>query len=194
MQAYSRMRQLGITDVKAFNDLGLTAQPIRLEYLLELLNFRGMLRKTDGSGGDERWKGTLQNIKQALVAASQDLLVSEYEMWFSHITNPRQLKWDTTIPEFAAGFRLMRDTFAGLQGMPTLEDFATVAALGGGWLTITQEEYDQAEKQKADQALEALIEQRITNAVALARERITVADSDEQRAAKWNQAWIDSEV
>lgn len=41
---------------------------------------------------------------------------------------------------------------------------------------------------------ESKIEQRITNAVALARERIGVADTWEQRAAKWTQAWTDSEV
>ena len=36
--------------VAALQASGVTARKIDLAYLMELLNFRGMLRKTDGSG------------------------------------------------------------------------------------------------------------------------------------------------
>lgn len=122
---------------------GVTARKIDLAYLMELLNFRGMLRKTDGSGGQERWVGTLQNIKSALVAMNQTTLVAAYETWFSHVTNPRQSYWDTTKPDYAAGFWAMKAAFADHDGMPSSEDFAAVAALGGGWLfaDLTAEQY-----------------------------------------------------
>lgn len=131
--------------------LGVTRNPIDLAYLLELLNFRGMLRKTDGSGGQERWQGTLQNLKSALVAANQHQKVAAYEMWFSHVTNPRQQKWDTTQPGFAAPFWSMYVNFADLTlgtleaplVMPSSTDFQAVAALGGGWkfASLTPEAY-----------------------------------------------------
>lgn len=110
----------------------LTANKISLAYLMELLNFRGMLRKTDGSGGQERWVGTLSNLKAALVALNQTESVVAYEMWFSHVTNPRQINWDTTIPAYAIPFAVMEAVFAGQSGMPSTDDFAAVVALGGG--------------------------------------------------------------
>lgn len=192
--AYHKMKQLGITDVKTFNDFGLTVRPIALDYLTELLNSRGMLRKTDGSAGDERWKGTLQNMKAALVGLGLAGDVSEYEMWFSHITDPRMVKWDTTIPAFAAGFSKMKRNFADKPGMPTTADFDEIAKLGGGFLSITQQEYDDLKKAEEDTEKQGLIEQRIINATALARERIGIDDTPEQQAAKWNQAWIDAEA
>jgi len=92
------------------------------------------LRKTDGSGGQERWIGTLQNLKAALVAMDQAAAVTAYDTWFSHVTNPRQTHWDTSQPQYAAGFWAMRSTFADGDGMPSSEDFAAVASLGGGWM------------------------------------------------------------
>lgn len=109
-----------------------TANPIMLDYLLELLNFRGMLRKTDGSGGQERWVGTLQNLKSALVAMSLTTEVQAYEMWFSHVTNPRQTTWDTRFPQWASAFHAMEVAFAGQPNMPSQADFDAVVSLGGG--------------------------------------------------------------
>ena len=140
--------------VAALQASGVTARKIDLAYLMELLNFRGMLRKTDGSGGQERWVGTLQNIKAALVALNQTAMVTAYETWFSHVTNPRQSYWDTTQPEYAAGFWAMKTAFADGDGMPSSADFAAVAALGGGWLfaDLTIEQYA---AQKAEAVAEA---------------------------------------
>lgn len=139
MNAYEKSIALNLdgTDaeiVAALKSTGVTASKIDLAYLMELLNFRGMLRKTDGSGGQERWIGTLQNIKAALVALNQTAAVTAYETWFSHVTNPRQTHWDTSQPQYAAGFWAMRSTFADGDGMPSSEDFAAVASLGGGWM------------------------------------------------------------
>lgn len=129
--------------VAAMKATGVTANPISLAYLMEMLNLRGMLRKTDGSGGQERWVGTLQNLKAALVAMGLTDQVTAYEMWFSHVTNPRQTSWDTTRPEYAAGFWSMKLNFAGVEDMPSDADFAAIAALGGGWLfsDLTAEQF-----------------------------------------------------
>lgn len=146
--AFEYAQQLGLTGtdseiVAQLAALGVTERPISLAYLMEMLNLRGMLRKTDGSGGQERWVGTLQNLKAALVALNQTEAVTAYETWFSHVTNPRQVSWDTTLPEYAAGFWSMKQSFAGVENMPSIADFAAIAALGGGWkfATLTAEEF-----------------------------------------------------
>jgi len=139
MNAYEKAQSMSLsgTDaeiVAALKATGVTANPISLAYLMEMLNLRGMLRKTDGSGGQERWVGTLQNLKAALVAMGLTDQVTAYEMWFSHVTNPRQTSWDTILREYAAGFWSMKQNFAGVENMPSVADFAAIAALGGGWL------------------------------------------------------------
>lgn len=164
MNSYQYAQLAGVTgtDEEVVSQLGasgVTAQPIDLTYLLELLNFRNMLRKTDGNSGDERWKGTLQNLKSALIDLELTDKATAYEMWFSHITNPRQSRWDTTQPSFAAPFWEMRLAFSDQPGMPTSEDFAAVAALGGGWLfadlTVEQFESDRTAYELEQQAAEA---------------------------------------
>lgn len=159
MNAYEKAQELGLTGtdaeiVLALQATGVTANPISLAYLMEMLNLRGMLRKTDGSGGQERWVGTLQNLKAALVALEQTAAVTAYETWFSHVTNPRQVSWDTRLPEYAAGFWSMYRSFADLENMPSSADFAAIAALGGGWQfwTLTLGEY-QSQKAAAQAAI-----------------------------------------
>jgi hypothetical protein len=96
----------------------------------------------------------LQNLKAALVSLGQAEAVAAYETWFSHVTNPRQSNWDTTLPAYAAGFLAMRTMFAGAPSMPTEADFAAVAALGGGWRfeTLTEQQLSEERQQaKADE-------------------------------------------
>lgn len=160
MNAYEKAIELGITGTDAeivatLQATGVTARKIDLAYLMELLNFRGMLRKTDGSGGQERWIGTLQNLKTALVALEQTAAVTVYETWFSHVTNPRQTHWDTTQKDYAAGFWAMRNSFADAETMPSSEDFAAVATLGGGWLFAELTVEDFAAQKAAAEALAA---------------------------------------
>lgn len=144
--AYEKAQSLGLTgtDEEILTTLRpITVQPINLAYLMELLNFRGMLRKTDGSGGQERWVGTLQNLKATLAALNLAEFVTAYELWFSHVTNPRQVSWDTREPQWASAFLAMQTNFAGGDGMPTAEDFEAVVALGGGrpYIATTVEEF-----------------------------------------------------
>lgn len=146
MNGYERAQALGLTgtDDEIIAQLrAVTTRPINLAYLMETLNFRGMLRKTDGSGGQERWQGTLQNLKSALVSLGQSEAVEAYETWFSHVTNPRQTSWDTSIPAYAVAFAGLESNFAGGPAMPTVEDFAAVTALGGGrpYDDLTVEQY-----------------------------------------------------
>jgi hypothetical protein len=169
MNAYEKSIALGLTgtDEEILTVLQpITAQPINLTYLMELLNFRGMLRKTDGQGGQERWQGTLQNLKAALVAMSLTDYVTSYELWFSHVTNPRQVSWDTRQPQWAAAFLAMQTNFAGGDGMPSAADFEAVAALGGGrpYIAITSEDFaaqrTAAEAVIGDQAAQTLMDQQ----------------------------------
>lgn len=135
MNAYEKSLQLDLsgTDSEKVAQLkSVTLSAIRLEYLMELLNFRNMLRKTDSSAGQEKWTGTLQTMKAALVAANLTDKVTAYEMWFSHVTNPRQITWDTRFPVWASPFLEMELAFAGQSGMPSQADFDAVVALGGG--------------------------------------------------------------
>lgn len=154
MNAYQKAQALGLTGADAEIVAKLqtvTAAPISLAYLMELLNFRGMLRKTDGLNGQERWIGTLPNLKGALVALNQTASVAAYEMWFSHVTNPRQVSWDTSKPEYSESFAAMKAAFADQEGMPTSADFAAVVALGGGkpYENLTVEQY-QSQKTAAE--------------------------------------------
>lgn len=175
MNAYERSQQLGLTGtdeeiVAALN--AITATKIDLSYLMEMLNFRSMLRKTDGAGGQERWQGTLQNLKGALVALGQTAAVEQYETWFSHVTNPRQTHWDASLPAYAAAFRQLEVNFAGAESMPTAEDFAAVAALGGGrpYLALTVEEYAQQRQDAIDAAALASLKTSQQSALAEAND------------------------
>ena len=158
MNGYEKAAALGLSGTTAENVAvlqTLTAQPISLAYLMELLNFRGMLRKTDGQNGQERWIGTLPNLKAALIAIDQTASVAAYEMWFSHVTNPRQTSWDTSLPDYAASFAAMEAAFAGQENMPTQADFDAVVALGGGrpYAALTVEQFEaQAAAAEAAQA------------------------------------------
>lgn len=164
MNAYERAQQLGLTGtipdiVEQLKPI--TASMIDLTELMQLLNFRNMLRKTDGTQGTERWQGTLCNMKAALVAANATQLLALYEMWFSFVTNPRQQKWDTTVPQYAAAFSALESQFANQPGMPTSDDFGAVAALGGGrpFWSLTTAQYEQ---QKSDAENSIAIESALT--------------------------------
>jgi len=157
MNAYEKAASLGLTgtDAEIVAQLqAVTVRPINLTYLMELLNFSGMLRKTDGQAGQERWQGTLQNLKAALVAMGLTDFVTSYELWFSHVTNPRQVSWDTSQPQWATAFLAMESNFAGGDGMPSVADFEAVAALGGGrpYVGLTVEQFA-AQRQAAVDAI-----------------------------------------
>jgi hypothetical protein len=137
MSAYAKAQQLGLTgtdveQVAALRASGLTASPIVLAELLFLLNFRGMLTKLVSNNADEKWTGTVLAMKAAI--AADPVATAHVDRWLSHITNPRNTHWDTTDSAYSAPFWAMSQAVAGGLGMPVTEDFAAVAALGGGWL------------------------------------------------------------
>lgn len=137
MNAYQTSVDLGLTGTDAeivatLRATGLTARPIVLSELLFLLNFRGMLTKLVSNNSDEKWTGTVLAMKAAI--AADPVATAHVDRWLSHITNPRNTHWDTTDANYSAPFWAMAQAVAGGQGMPSVADFAAVAALGGGWL------------------------------------------------------------
>jgi len=137
MNAYEKAQQLGLTgtdseSVAALKATGVTVRSIVLSELLFLLNFRGMLTKLVSNNADEKWTGTVLAMKAAI--AADPTATAHVDRWLSHITNPRNIHWDTTDSAYSGPFWAMAQAVAGGPGMPSVEDFAAVAALGGGWL------------------------------------------------------------
>lgn len=160
MNAYQTAQQLGLTGTDAeivatLRATGLTARSIVLSELLFLLNFRGMLTKLVSNNADEKWTGTVLAMKAAI--AADPVATAHVDRWLSHITNPRNTHWDTSDANYAAPFWALSQAVAGGQGMPSVEDFAAVAALGGGWLfsDLTVEQFA-AQRQAAIDAQTAV--------------------------------------
>lgn len=176
MNMYERCLQLGITGTAAeqfaaLQSLGLTVHPIKLDELLFTLNEWDMLTKTDGLGGGERWIGSIPSMKAVLAASAilPDNPTSEQQQaaavaaayvkaidrWFSHVTNPRNVKWDTTIPEYAAPFATMRTQFEH-SGLFKAGAFVAIYELGGGLLATSLEAFvaDQSSYEQAKTARE----------------------------------------
>lgn len=146
MNAYQKALQLGLTGtdaeiVEALRASGVTARQILLSELLFTLNFRGMLTKLVSNNSDEKWAGTVLAMKAAV--AADPVATAHVDRWLSHITNPRNTHWDTTDAAYAAPFWAMARAVGGWSGMPSVEDFAAVAGLGGGWLyaDLTEEQF-----------------------------------------------------
>jgi hypothetical protein len=144
--AYEKAQSLGLTGTDAeivavLKSTGLTARSIVLAELLFLLNFRGMLTKLVSNNADEKWTGTVLAMKAAI--AADPTATAHVDRWLSHITNPRNTHWDTTDAAYSAPFWAMAQAVAGGSGMPSVADFAAVAALGGGWLfaDLTAEQF-----------------------------------------------------
>jgi hypothetical protein len=167
MNAYAKAQALGLTGtdaeiVAALQSTGVTARSIVLSELLFLLNFRGMLTKLVSNNADEKWTGSVLAMKSAI--AADPTATAHVDRWLSHITNPRNTHWDTSDANYAAPFWAMAQAVAGGELMPSVEDFAAVAALGGGWLfaDLTAEQFAAeraaAEAQSAREALRSRID------------------------------------
>jgi len=132
IDGYEAMTPQEIAD--ALKATGVTARPIDRAALVHLLNIRGMLRKVVSNNSDEKWTGTVLAMQDAILAQGTNDQKEAIRLWFSHITNVSNNKWDTTDPAFAVGFWQMFQFFAGVPNMPSTADFEAIAALGGGWL------------------------------------------------------------
>jgi hypothetical protein len=112
---------------------GLTHRPIMLGDLLFLLSGRGMMvRLIRPVDSGEKWAGTLVNLIN-WCNDTEHPLAMPVNQFFSHITNDRNVRFDTTDPQYAGLFLAIVATFGGQPNMPTVEDFEAVAALGGGY-------------------------------------------------------------
>jgi hypothetical protein len=112
---------------------GLTHRPIMLGDLLFLLSGRGMMvRLIRPVDSGEKWSGTLVNLIN-FCNDTEHPLAMPVNQFFSHITNDRNVRFDTTDPQYAGLFLAIVATFGGQPNMPTVEDFEAVADLGGGW-------------------------------------------------------------
>jgi len=167
MNAYEKALSLGLAGTDAevvalLKSTGVTARPIVLSELLFLLNFRGMLTKLVSNNSDEKWAGTVLAMKAAI--AADPVATAHIDRWLSHITNPRNTHWDTTDSAYAAPFWAMAQALGGVQGMPSVEDFTAVAALGGGWVfaSLTAEQF--AAQKTLSEKTEAV--ELVTNAAA----------------------------
>jgi hypothetical protein len=179
MNAYAKAQALGLTGtdaeiVAALQSTGVTARSIVLSELLFLLNFRGMLTKLVSNNADEKWTGSVLAMKAAIAA---DLTATAHvDRWLSHITNPRNTHWDTTDASYSAPFWALSQAVAGGPGMPSADDFAAVAALGGGWLfaDLTAEQFAAQRESAAKQTALDLVANTATEA---AREELRKEDS-----------------
>lgn len=149
-------QQLGLTgdDKTQFETLqtyGLTHKPINRAELMFSLNLLGMLQKVISNNADEKWRGSVLTMQDAINAVGTKQQQEAVALWLSHITNVSNVKWDTTNPAYAAGFWGMYVAFRDVPGMPTSADFAAIAALGGGWIATTLEDFT-AQRQAAEAA------------------------------------------
>jgi hypothetical protein len=179
MNAYAKAQQLGLTGtdaeiVAALQSTGVTARSIVLSELLFLLNFRGMLTKLVSNNSDEKWTGSVLAMKGAI--AADPAATAHVDRWLSHITNPRNTHWDTSDANYASPFWALSQAVAGGPGMPSVEDFAAVAALGGGWLfaDLTAEQFAAQRESAAKQTALDLVANTATEA---AREELRKEDS-----------------
>ena len=180
MSAYQKSIELGLigTDsekVAALRATGLTVRPIVLAELLFLLNFRGMLTKLVSNNSDEKWAGTVLAMKAAI--AADPVATAHVDRWLSHITNPRNTHWDTTDANYSAPFWALSQAVAGGEGMPSVEDFAAVAALGGWWLF-------------ADLTVEQFAAQKTAAQVAIAQQELEAEWTALQNDGGINQAVV----
>lgn len=153
MNAYQKAVSLGITgdDKTMFETLqqyGLTYNPIKLGDLLYMLSDRNMMvrliRPTDTG---EKWGGTLVNMILFVNQNGTPEQITAVNKFFSHITNDRNIQFDTTNPAYAGAVWAMRVAFQDKPGMPSSADFDALAALGGGAIATTLEDFSE---QRAD--------------------------------------------
>jgi len=154
MNAYQTAQAYGLrgTDAEIVTQLqatGLTAKPIQLDELLFLLNARGMfVRVLRPAETGEKWGGSIVKMMEAIQASGNKEFIAAIDQWFSHITNSRNVKWDTTKLAYSTAAWGMYATFKDT-GIFQVGDFEAVVGLGGGWLFATLTESEYAEQVKA---------------------------------------------
>lgn len=127
------------TIVSKFNAQGLTVRDIDLGELLFTMNFNGMLTKVVG-GTTETWTGSVLDMKAAV--AGDTTATTSINRWLSHITNHRNVRWETTNPEYSAPFYALYQAFNNPpnESVFNVGDLDAIYALGGGRRETTEAE------------------------------------------------------
>lgn len=190
IDGYESMTAAQIADT--LRATGVTVSPINRAALIDQLNKLGVLRKVARANQSSQWNGTALAMQAAIEASGNQAFIDAFDQWFSHITNPTNIHWDTTQPQWSAPFWAMASRYGDQPTMPTQADFDAIVALGGGWrfaatseAEVTQAFSDEAAQVEAD---------RLTNATALFGERIEPGDNAVTAGQKWLQAWADTEA
>lgn len=135
----------------------------------------------------KEWFGTIENA----MAGLPDLLQVGIRDLKARILMGQPIR--TAEPEFAERvLAIIQGINLAIPGTSGLVD--SFYALDGGrpFKALTVEQYQQ-QRDEANKAVDqAAITARITNASALASERISPTDTAEQAAAKWAQAWAEA--
>lgn len=148
------------TIVSKFNAQGLTVRDIDLGELLFTMNFNGMLTKVVG-GTTETWTGSVLDMKAAV--AGDTTATTSINRWLSHITNHRNVRWETTNPEYSAPFYALYQAFNNPpnESVFNVGDLDAIYALGGGRRETTVAEVqallDAKAVETAQQAREAIV-------------------------------------
>lgn len=200
MNAYEKAQALGLTgsDAEIVAVLKtLTNGDIPAKALGKWLGERNLL-SWNGSG----WFGTLQTLldngsitgtasdgirqlKAVLVGPRGDGLETTSPLWaglvFQTISGIAQASQDAAA---------LIDSFYALDGGRPYKNLDEPTYAAQRALAITAQAEAQAAEEQAQQL--SAIRARITNASALAKERIAASDTPEQQSEKWSQAWVDA--
>ena len=173
------------TDIKPLEDAGLTddddiaitlklsgvtTRPINRASLMDLLNKLGVLRKVTRLNQPAKWVGSALAMQAVIEASGDPASIDAFDEWFSHITNPTNVQWDTTQSQWSAPFWAMVQTFADQPTMPTRDDFYKIASLGGGFrfANVTASDVADARSRHQIQEFSASLMQRVSAAINLA--------------------------
>lgn len=183
MNAYQAAQKFGLTGTPAeivatLKSTGLTRKPILLDDLMAALNIplKMLTRLPKQSGDGVKWSGTLFNLILFIQQNGTQEQIDAVNEFFSHITNDRNVTFDTTMIAFASQFWAIAQQFSGMEipdgeggviRFPSAADFRAVADLGGGWLyaDLTPEVYEAQRQSAIDEAAEAERIQSISSAI-----------------------------
>lgn len=182
MNAYEKSQQLGLTgtDAEVFAQLqtmGMTHSPINRAELMFNLNLLKMLQRVVGNNVEEKWRGSVLTMQDAINSVGTQDQKDAMVLWLSHITNTTNLQWDTTNPLYSAGFWGMYTAFKDQPGMPTTANFTAIAALGGGWIATTVGDF--TAQRLAAQAAEAARVEAEANAVLATTKQAALAEAND---------------
>lgn len=178
--------------VEQLKATGVTRKDILVTDLMHLLNMRGMLvhmAKPNAEGS--KWTGSIPVMLAAVEGAGNPEYTMATKVWFSHITNPRSVKWETTNPEYSAPFWALSQMFSE-SGIFNEGDFEAIAELGGGWIfsNLDVTKYLEDKQYYIDTENSIMFDNRITAFINRFRNLITPQSDPESVFA---QAWTDTD-